>query len=84
MYGFGMSHATTASQKLSFRARWRVGDTLVGREMLDGQHQRVDIPAYARTAYKGCLQKRREEDIYLLNHPLCPPDDPLHQGTDLN
>ena len=47
-------------------------------EMLDGQHQRVGIPAYTRTAYKGCLQKRREED------PLCPPDDPLHQGTDLN
>ena len=26
-------------------------------EMLDGQHQRVDIPAYARTVHKGRLQK---------------------------
>ena len=32
-------------------------------EMLDGKHQRVDIPAHARTANKGLLQKRLEEDL---------------------
>ena len=32
-------------------------------EMLDGQHQRVDIPAHARTAHKGLLKKRLEEDL---------------------
>ena len=32
-------------------------------KMLDGQHQRVDIPAHARTANKGLLQKRPEEDF---------------------
>ena len=32
-------------------------------EMLDGQHQRVNIPARARTAHKGLLQKRLEEDL---------------------
>ena len=32
-------------------------------EMLDGQHQRVDIPAHARFAHKGLLQKRLEEDL---------------------
>ena len=26
-------------------------------EKLDGQHQRVDIPAHVRTAHKGLLQK---------------------------
>ena len=26
-------------------------------EMLDGQHQRVDVSAHARTAYKGLPQK---------------------------
>ena len=31
--------------------------------MLDEQHQRVDIPAYARTAHKGLLQKRLQEDL---------------------
>ena len=32
-------------------------------EMLDGQHQRVDNPAYAKTAHDGFLQKRLEEDL---------------------
>ena len=32
-------------------------------EMLDGKHQRVDIPAHARTANKGLLQKRLEKDL---------------------
>ena len=42
--------------------------------MLDGQHQRVDIPVHARTAHKGLLQKRLEED-------LMPPNDLIGQGT---
>ena len=32
-------------------------------EMLDGQHQRLDIPAHAVTAHKGLLEKRLEEDL---------------------
>ena len=32
-------------------------------EKLDRQHRRVDIPAHARTAHKGLLQKRLEEDL---------------------
>ena len=32
-------------------------------EMLDGRHQRVDIPARARTAHKGLLLKRLEEGL---------------------
>ena len=32
-------------------------------EMLNRQHQRVDVPAHARTAHKGLLQKRLEEDL---------------------
>ena len=32
-------------------------------ELLDGQHQRVNIPAHVRTAYKGLLQKRLDEDL---------------------
>ena len=46
--------------------------------MLDGQHQRVDIPALARTAHKDLLEKRLED--YRLNWPSCPLDDPLGQG----
>ena len=32
-------------------------------ENLDGQLQRVEIPAHIRTVYKGLLRKRLEEDL---------------------
>ena len=31
LYGSGMSHATTASPKPSFRAHWRVGDAVISK-----------------------------------------------------
>ena len=53
-------------------------------EMLDGQHQGLDIAANARTAHKSLLQKTLEEDL-LPNGLSCPPpDDPIRQGTKLN
>ena len=36
-------------------------DFLVGT--VDGQRQRVDVPAYARHAHSGLPQKRLEEDL---------------------
>ena len=33
------------------------------QEILDGQHQRVDIPAHARTAHNGLLQKTQEGNL---------------------
>ena len=33
-------------------------------EMLNGQHQGVDIPAHARTDHQGLLQKRLDEEFY--------------------
>ena len=41
-------------------------------EMLDGQHQRMDIPAQTRPAHKGLLQKRLEEDFCWIV-PHVPP-----------
>ena len=32
-------------------------------ELLEGQHQILDIPAYARAAHMGLLQKRLKEDL---------------------
>ena len=32
-------------------------------KMLDGQRQRVDIPAHAKTTHKGLRQKRLEDDF---------------------
>ena len=50
LHGLGMSHATTASPT-----------PRSAEEMLDGQYQRVDIPAHARSTQKGLPQKRLEE-----------------------
>ena len=36
-------------------------------EMLDGQHQRVDIPAHAGIAHDGLLQKRLEKDLHWMS-----------------
>ena len=55
-------------------------------EMLDGQHQKVDIPAHAKTAYKGLLQKRLEEDLCWIV-PHVPPATQSVKGlnwTELN
>ena len=51
--------------------------------MLDGQRQREDIPATDRTAHKGLLLKKAGRGS-LPNHPSCPRDDPIGQGTELN
>ena len=46
-------------------------------DMLDGQHQRVDIAAHATTAHTGGLQRISAESS------LMSPDDPIGQGTEL-
>ena len=91
LHGSGMSHATTASPKpsLGHLGGWAT------EEMLNGEHQRVDIPAHARTAHKDLLQKRLEEDIScIVRHahppptptptPYPTPDDPFSQENELN
>ena len=55
--------AETASLKPSFRGPWSVMVPWSAEEMRDKQHQRVAISAYARTAHKGLLQERLEEDL---------------------
>ena len=41
-------------------------------EMQGGQQQRVDIPVQARTAHKGLLQKRLEDDLCRIVSHLSP------------
>ena len=72
VYGSDMSPATTASPN---RPSGHLGGWAVpypAEKMLDGQHQRVDSPAYARTAHKGLLQERLEEDLCWIV-PHVPP-----------
>ena len=73
-------HMPQQTPKPSFRAPWRWVMPWSAEEMLDGQCQRVDIPAHAKAAHKGLLQKTLEDNL-CLNHPLCPPSDATCQGT---
>ena len=85
-----MSYSMRTSPKPSAGHSGGWATPWLSQEMLDGQRQRVDIPSNARTAHKGFLQKRLEEDLCrIIPHvsapPLpCPPADPLSQGTELN
>ena len=52
-----MSHTMTASPKPSFGNLGGWATPCLAEEILDGQHQRVDISTYAKTAHRGLLQK---------------------------
>ena len=78
-HGEGMSHATTASPKPSFKALWKLGDPWSAEEMLDEQYQRMNIPCPCQ----NCSQWPPAEKTgrgFLLNHPSCTPDDLIIQG----
>ena len=49
---------------------------LSAEEMLDGQNQRVDIPAHAKTAHKGLVQKRISAELLVM-----PPPPPTTQSV---
>ena len=34
------------------------------KELLDGQRQRMNVPAHARTTHDSLLQKRLDEDLF--------------------
>ena len=55
LHGSGMSQAMTASLKPSFRTSWRMGDTMVGSGNAEW--------TTSKTAQKGLLQKRLEQDL---------------------
>ena len=68
-----MLHATATSPKTILQ--WHLGGwatAWLAEEMLNGQKQRMDISAHSRTAHKGLLQKRLEEDLCCVV-PHVPP-----------
>ena len=70
-------HATRhdSSPKPSFRAvPWRLGDAVVDRKkILDGQHQRVDIPAMPEPLARArCRKKRLEENLWRIVSHVSP------------
>ena len=76
-----MSHAMTACPKLSFRAPLRVGDAVVGIGNADEQHQRVNIPAHARTAHQGSPAEKDWERISAESSFMHPPPPPTTQSV---
>ena len=61
----GMARALTLLKKKK-KIQGSPGEWAMPRsveEMLNGQRQRVDVPAPAGTAYNGLPQKRLEEDF---------------------
>ena len=65
LFGHVARHGSLSKTILQGNLDWRVGDAVVGKKkMLDGQYQSVDIPVHARTAHKGLLHKRLEENLY--------------------
>ena len=52
-------------------------------EMLDGQHQRVDVPAQCRSCSRGPPAEKTGRGP-LLNRPSCSPDDLISQENELN
>ena len=50
LQGSGMSHATTASPKPSFRALWRVGDAVVGRRNADAEKLKTNEQTNKQTS----------------------------------
>ena len=71
----GNLHGHTPRQPLQNRPSGRLGGWATPwsvEEMLDGLHQRMDIPAHARAADKGLLQKRLEEALCWIV-PHVPP-----------
>ena len=60
-FGYVTPHQPLQNYPSGHLGGW--GMLLQAEEMLNGQHQRVDIPAHARTAQKSLLQKRLKEDL---------------------
>ena len=58
-----MSHDTIVSPKPPCRAHGGWATPWSAEEMLDEQHQKVDILVHVRPAHNGLLQKRLEEDL---------------------
>ena len=81
--GLGMSHATTASTKPSVRAPWRVGDTKVSRGNAGWKASKTEHPCPCQNCSQGSPAEKSGRGS-LLNHPSCPPNNPISQRTEMN
>ena len=71
------------SPKPSFGAPWKVGDAVVGRENAVWKTSQSGHPCPCQNCSLRPPAERTRRGS-LLNHPLCPPDDPMDEGSELN
>ena len=80
LHGSGM---VTASPKPSFRALWRVGNTMVGRGNVGWTTSKSGYSCpYWNFLHRPPAEKPGRGS--LLNCLSCPPDNPVGQGTELS
>ena len=82
LHGLGMSHTTTASPKPSFKAPWMVSNAVVGRGNAGWTVSKSGHPCLCWNCSQGPPAENTGKGS-LLNHPSCPLDDPVGQGTEL-
>ena len=82
LHGSGMSHATTASPKPSFRIPWRVGSAVVGRGNAGWTTSKSAHPCPSKNCSQGPPAEKTGRGS-LLNCPSCASDDP-RDWTELN
>ena len=84
LQGFGISRATTASPKPSFKALWRVGDAVVDRGTAGWTTSKNGNPCPWQNCSRPPVGKTERES--LLNRLSCPPQRPnrSRDWTELN
>ena len=75
-------YTQTATPKLSFRAPWRVDDTVAGRLNARWTTSKSGQPCQCQNCSQGPPAEKTGRGS-LRNHPSCPHDDPISQGTEL-
>ena len=83
LHGSGMSHATTASPKPSFRIPWRVGSAVVGRGNAGWTTSKSAHPCPSKNCSQGPPAEKTGRGS-LLNCPSCSSDNQTGQGTEAN
>ena len=81
---FGRVTRHDSLSKTSFRASWIVGDDVVGRGNVGWTTWKSRHSCPCRNCSQGSPAGKKTEILFLLNRPLCPPEDPFDQGTELN
>ena len=83
LHGSGMSHAMTASPKISIKTSSRVGDAVIGKGNAGWTMSKSEHICPCQNCSQG-PPAEKTGGWSLLNRPSSPPNDPIGQGTEVN